>query len=270
MFCTNCQNPFATPYQSLAVPAPTSAPCPTVPVQPQYIPTTGPISSLAVPLYQYQNVNQLPTQYIYGDQGQNGNIVCGQRPLVSVTNQPMWNTPPHCVRTESRDAQNVANYDTFVADFSVRNPVNQRILPTLQALLEPSNIELIKNTIGDRLSEQFGFPVGIEDTVAFRQTINDVANENPAWMYDVQNGLPLLNNVIVNREFVVHQVALRQQLLYEKYIIRNDRQKFMPYGQSDHVVKGETINDPSSYTLNQKTPISYDCFLTQANLWCKK
>jgi len=195
--------------------------------------------------------------------------VCGQRPLVSVTNQPMWNRAPQCAPTETRTAQNVANYDNYVTNLSVRNPYNGQVLPMLQALLSPANIEYIKNTIGGYLTQEFGFDIGIEDDAAFRQTINDVANENPRWMYDVQNGLPLLNKVIINREYTVHQSAIKQQLLYEKYLITGNRQKFMPYGQSDHVVKGETVNDPSSYSLNQPTPISYDCFLTQANLWCK-
>jgi hypothetical protein len=214
----------------------------------------------------YRDVTNLP--HIYGAQGPNGNIVCGQRPLVSLTEQSMFNVPAQCVQTQSQVAENIENYDNYTSQLSVLNPFTRRPLPLLVALMAPTNIEFIKETIGCMLTKQFGFPIGIEDTPAFRQTINDVAVDNPRWMYDVQNGLPLLNQVIINREFTVHQSAIKQQLIYEKYIIRNDRQKFMPYGTSDHVIKGETVNDPSSYQLNQPVPISYECFLAQAGLGC--
>ncbi len=302
MFCTNCQSPYAAPYESLVgvntplgpngsaaannglVSHPTINPAlspacqTTIPTTAVLPPPQGPLQgygSLASPqpaplYYRYRDVNHLPTASIYGDQGPNANIVCGQRPLVSLTSQPMWNQPLPCVPTESKVGQNVSNYDIYQSQLSVLNPYTKEPLPTLTALWSPENIQFIKRTIECMLTQVFGFDIGIEDTAAFRQTISDVAVDNPRWMYDVQNGLPLLNQTIINREFTVHQVAIRQQLLYEKYLIRNDRQKFMPYAVSDHVVKGETINDPSSYTLNQPTPVSYDCFLTQANLWCKK
>ncbi len=280
MFCTNCNSPYAAPYQSLAgavgsaISHPTTLPCPTpASVETALATTTTPSqpSFLATPSgLVYKNVNNLPTQTIYGDQGANANIVCGQRPMNSVMAQPMWNTQVPCVPTETKVAENVANYDVYTSNLSVFNPLTHRPLPTLVALLSPQNIEFVKGSIECMLSKSFGFDIGIEDTPAFRQTFNDVAVDNPGMMYDVQNALPLLNQVIINREFTVHQSAIRQQLLYEKYMIRNDRQKFMPYAQGDRTVKGETVNDPSSYTLNRKTPVSYDCFLTQANLWCKK
>ncbi len=279
MFCVNCNSPYAAPYQSMAIPSPTVDPalppaCQThVPsAMPQGV--TPPLqpspAAIATPLSTYNYVTQQPTQGIYGDQGANGNIVCGQRPLNSMQSQTMWNTPPPCAQTETKVAQNVGNYDFYQSQWSVLNPYTREPLPTLTALWSPSNIEFIKRTIECMLTQVFGFDIGIEDTPAFRQTISDVATDNPRWMYDVQNGLPLLNQTIINREFTVHQVAIRQQLLYEKYMIRNDRQRFMPYAQGDRTVKGETVNDPSSYSLNQPTPISYDCFLTQAGLWCKK
>lgn len=281
MICTGCGSPYTAPYNTLLpstspLGTPTSAPCPTPSAEVAYapmpptvqVPPSGPQPSPA--LYAYRNTNHLPVESIYGDQGPNGNIVCGTRPLTSVREVPMWNEPPKCAPTQSQTAQNVSDYDFYQSALSVLNPYTGRPLPTVTAMWHPQNIALIKGTIECMLSKEFGFAIGIEDTPAFRQTISDVLVENPRWMYDVQVGLPLLNEVVVKREFTVHQSAIRQQLLYEKYIIRNDRQKFMPYAVSDHVVKGETINDPSSYTLNQPVPISYDCFLTQANLWCKK
>lgn len=271
MICTGCGSPYTAPYNTLLPPngpfgTPTSEPCPMPPAT--QVPPTGPQPVPA--LYAYHNTNHLPLDMIYGAQGPNGNIVCGTRPLTSIREVPMWNTPPPCFPTETKTAQNVSNYDFYQSALSVLNPYTQQPLPTVTAMWHPQNIALIKGTIECMLSKEFGFPIGIEDTPAFRQTISDVLVENPRWMYDPVVGLPLLNEVVIKREFTVHQSAVRQQLLYEKYIIRNDRQKFMPYAVSDHVVKGETVNDPSSYTLNQPVPVSYDCFLTQANLWCKK
>jgi hypothetical protein len=296
MFCTNCSSPYAAPYESLACPSNSglvsgSIPCaPTLnpalppacqdgispyPVQnsaissPPLIPgSVPPTTRPPPPQASYRYVSQLPVDQ-YGFQGPNGSVICGMKPLYSVPAQSMWNPAPNCPPTETKLASNVGNYDNYQSNFSVSNPITNRTLPTLAALFCPENIEYIKTTISDMLTKTFGFPIGIEDTPAFRQTINDVAIDNPRWMYDVQQGLPLLNNVIIQREFGVHQVALRQQLLYQKYIIEQNRQKFMPYGSSDHVVKGETVNDSSSYTLNQPVPISYECFLTQANLRCK-
>lgn len=279
MFCVNCNSPYAAPYMNLAGPTPTVDPnlppaCQThVPsAMPQGMtpPLVPSAAALANPLSSYRYVSQLPTQGIYGDQGMNGNIVCGQRPLNPMPTQPMWNTPPPCAQTETRVAENIGNYDNYQSYWSVLNPLTREPLPTLAALWAPDNVQFIKRTIECMLTQVFGFDIGIEDTPAFRQTISDVALDNPRWMYDVANGLPLLNQTIINREFTVHQVAIRQQLLYEKYLIKNDRQKFMPYAQGDRTVKGETVNDPSSYSLNQPTPVSYDCFLTQAGLWCKK
>lgn len=274
MFCTTCSSPYTSPYQTLHNPnavggSLTAQPCPLPPPPP----AAQPVTSGCIPpnnTLHYRNVNNLPLEGIYGAQGPNANIVCGQRPLVSLTEQSLFNEPPPCASTQSQVAENVENYDTYTSQLSVLNPYTRRPLPLLSALLAPSNIELIKNTIGCMLSKQFGFEIGIADTPAFRQTINDVALDNPRWMYDVQNGLPLLNQVIINREYITHQSAIRQQLLYEKFFIRNDRQKFMPYAVSDHVIKGETVNDPSSYQLNQPVPISYECFLAQAGLGCKR
>lgn len=275
---------FSQPYESIR--QPTTAPCPLPPPLPHSVnyasgipqapvtpispPAVPPQTTFGQPLFVYNDVNHQSRAGIYGDQGPNANIVCGQRPLTSVRAQPMWNEHPKCAPTETKTAQNVDNYDFYQANWSVLNPYNGNVLPTVSAMWHPQNIAFIKNAIECMLTKEFGFDIGIEDTPAFRQTISDVLLDNPRWMYDVAVGLPLLNETIIKREFTVHQVAVRQQLLYEKYLIRNDRQKFMPYPISNRTVKGETINDPSSYTLNQPVPVSYECFLTQANLWCKK
>lgn len=258
-FCADCASAYSAPYQVMDVPT----------LNPQ----TPPVCAQAIPLSPspqtvnpYRYVNDLSSPY--GDQGPNGNFLCGMTPIKSVPEMPLWNSRyAKCVPTQTQQQTNVDEYNNYVSSFSVDNPLNGKTLPTLAALLAPQNILQIKTTINAMLTQQFGFNIAIDDTPAFRQTINDVANENPRWMYDVHNGLPLLNNVIIQREFGVHQVALRQQLRYQRFL-EGTYPRFMPYGSFDHSTKGETVNDSSTYTLTQPAAISYNCFLAQTGLRC--
>jgi hypothetical protein len=266
MYCTNCTSGYAPTYAPITQFPPTVNPNLPQPCQPGTTHSLPPTPSNAPASLPYVYVNNLPKNY--GFQGPNGSVVAGMTPLSSVPEQSLWNAPQRCPQTQSQDKTNVEEFDNYIADLSVTNPYTGRTLPTLAALLEPRNIQFIRDSIGNALSKEFGFPVEIQDTPAFRQTINDVANENPRWMYDVSRGLPLLNNVIMNREWSVHKVALNQQLFYQKNFLEGNNPKYMPYGVMDHTVKGETVNDASSYSLNQPVPIAYNCFLAQAGLRC--
>lgn len=123
--------------------------------------------------------------------------------------------------------------------------------PVCDLFFHPENILFLKTQLENMLQNmtQEKHPIKVEITSEFCLTMYNVCSQNPSLAYSGFEGLKALNRMFLEWEGRIQYLSLRQHKLYEKWFIRNDRIRVMPYGSMEKVTRGEVVITPSAYTL---------------------
>jgi len=113
----------------------------------------------------------------------------------------------------------------------------------------PQNIKFLVDSIGQALSLLTKEQVRISPNDEFMQTMFDMAGRNVGLSH-TNESIAYLNRAVIDHETNVQLMSLRQRKLFYKYFWYQDRMKVFPYGQSDHVTKGEVTVSTSGYALS--------------------
>ena len=136
--------------------------------------------------------------------------------------------------------------------------------PLSEAFLKTENMEYIRRQIETNI-RQYTQDDGIRFllTREFAQTVIDHVRDNMALAYDVKNGIPILNDIIVHHETEIALLSQRQGRRYERWVLNNDRMKVMPYGFGDKTlhVRGENPVSSAGYQMNHPFQSQYKNYL---------
>ena len=136
--------------------------------------------------------------------------------------------------------------------------------PLSEAFLETANMEYIRSQIEMNIRKY------TEDdmvrfllTREFAQTVINHIRDNMALSYDVQHGIPILNDLIIHHETEIALLSERQKKRYDRWALNNDRLKIMPYGFGDKTLhaRGENQVNPSGYLMNHPFQSQYKNYL---------
>lgn len=136
--------------------------------------------------------------------------------------------------------------------------------PLSEAFLQTENIEYLRTTIEANLQRYLEDPqIRFLLTREFAQTVIDHLKNNQSLAYDVQYGLPILNDLIVHSETEVALLSQRQERRYTRWALHNDRMKIMPYGIGEKTlhVRGENQVSPSGYLMNHPFQSQHNHYL---------
>jgi hypothetical protein len=136
--------------------------------------------------------------------------------------------------------------------------------PLSEAFVNPTNVEYLRQQVEKNL-QQYTRDSSIRYllTNEFAQTMIDMIQNNQQLAYDVQVGLPILNDLVVHQETEMALLYERHHKRYVRWALHNDRPKVMPYGFGDKTnhVKGENQVVPSGYELNHPFKSQYQMYL---------
>lgn len=138
--------------------------------------------------------------------------------------------------------------------------------PLTRAYFHPQNVEFIRSEIEKRIRRYTGEPnIKIVLTEEFLQTMVDMAFRNQQYAYDVENGLPRLNEWTINHEGEIIMLSMRKRKQYERWILHGDRMRVYPYGLGDRTLhaKGENPQTQSPYLLNHPWKSQYQKYLDE-------
>jgi len=121
-------------------------------------------------------------------------------------------------------------------------------VPLVGAFLDPRNVAFIKDQIEQSLKYLTGQCVEVPITNELTQTLYDVLKGNWWMAYRVEEGLRLLNRMVVEHETKIQYYSLRHRCLYYKYFIHGDRMKVFPRAIPTHANGGEVTVSASGYT----------------------
>jgi hypothetical protein len=135
-----------------------------------------------------------------------------------------------------------------------------------EALLEPTNMEYIRQQIENNLRQYTG-----EDNIRFlltkefAQTCIDQIMNNPGLGWDAKVGLPLLNDIIIHHESEIAKLSARHNKRFTRWVLEGDRVHggYLPYGFGDKTLhaRGENQVSPSGYGLNHPDKSQYLMYL---------
>lgn len=138
--------------------------------------------------------------------------------------------------------------------------------PLTVAFFDPRNVEWIRSEIERRLKiktgeENLRYYINAE----FAQTMIDTALNNQGYAYNVEYGLPRLNQWVINKEEEIAYLSLRAQKRYEHQMLYGNRMRVFPYGVGDRTLhaKGENQVTQSPYLLNHPWKSQHEGYLNQ-------
>ena len=138
--------------------------------------------------------------------------------------------------------------------------------PLAQAFFSARNGHWLRNEMTRRLREALNEPNALYVfTEEFVTSMVEIVLTNPGLGLDVRNGLPLLNQWILDKEFEIAVLGQRQRKRYETQMLQGNRMRVMPYGLGDKTlhVKGENQMTQAPYQLNHPFKSQYQAFLQQ-------
>lgn len=136
--------------------------------------------------------------------------------------------------------------------------------PLSEAFLSTENMEYLRSQIETNIREYIGDKmIRFLLTREFAQTVINHVRDNMALAYDVKNGIPILNDLIIHHETEIALLSQRQERRYERWALNNDRMKIMPYGLGDKTlhVRGENQVSPAGYLMNHPFQSQYKNYL---------
>lgn len=136
--------------------------------------------------------------------------------------------------------------------------------PLSETFLSTQNVEYIRQQVEKNIQDYTGDPdIRFLLTREFAQDMIDRAKGNQALGWNVEVGVPLLNDLVVHRETEIACLSLRHVKRYTRWALHNDRWKVMPYGLGDKTLhaKGENQVNPSGYELNHPFKSQYQAYL---------
>ena len=158
---------------------------------------------------------------------------------------------------------NPSDVKTLYYDQVINGRITQPT-PLSDAFLDTNNIDFIRQQIETNIrnyiqDENIRFLL----TREFAQTVIDNIRDNMVLAFDVQNGIPILNDMIIHHETEIALLSQRENRRYERWILNNDRMKVMPYGFGDKTLhaRGENQVSPSGYLMNHPYQSQYKTFL---------
>jgi hypothetical protein len=120
----------------------------------------------------------------------------------------------------------------------------------IQAFLSPKNLAYMIQEIEKTASESAGFPIKLQLDSDVVNTIIRVAMSNAGFSrYPLAQAIAYMNAQVVQHESMIAYESIVLKMLYHKYYIENDRMFVMPYGESTHEPKGDSILESSGYFL---------------------
>lgn len=161
-----------------------------------------------------------------------------------------------------------------ITPYDVRGAWVQQVLEGAQAqdsplslyFFSPENVEFVRSEIERRLRLKLEEPnIKYVMTQEFAQSMVDMALNNQGWAYDVEGGLPRLNQWVINKEVEIAYLGQRQHRRYETQMLQGNRMRVFPYGLGDKTlhVRGENQLTQAPYQLNHPFRSQYDAFLNQ-------
>ena len=203
-------------------------------------------------------------------------------PLFAVmANIPSKTCNSHDLQCQSRNTELPFEYpealggmysDNIIVPSQVKDAYYQEVIkggiyqatPLSEAFLTPENMEYIRLQIENNIrqyinDDQIRFLL----TREFIQTVVDKLKDNQFSAYNIQVGLPVLNDQIIHHETQIALLSERQRMRYLRWALYNDRSKVMPYGYGDKTnhVKGENQLTSSGYDLNHPFKSQYRAYL---------
>jgi hypothetical protein len=177
--------------------------------------------------------------------------------------QPPFEYPEAMGGMYSDNIISPSDVKTLYYDQVIKGRITQPT-PLSEAFLETNNIEFIRQQIENNIrnylqDENIRFLL----TREFAQTVINNIRDNMSLAFDVQTGIPILNDIIIHHETEIALLSQRENRRYERWVLNNDRMKVMPYGFGDKTlhVRGENQVSPSGYLMNHPYQSQYKTFL---------
>lgn len=148
----------------------------------------------------------------------------------------------------------------------VLNAARASDTPLTQAFFSIENVNWLKSEMERRLQRKLSDPtVKYLITEEFVTSMIDMALNNYFYAYDVEKGLPLLNQYLLNKEVEITYLGQRQRKLYETQMLQGNRMRVFPYGLGDKTlhVRGENQVTQAPYQLNHPFKTQYQAYLDQ-------
>lgn len=127
----------------------------------------------------------------------------------------------------------------------------------------PENMLWIQQKLEYMLSQATGQLIRVEINDEFILTMMDMAKRNPGLAYTGNEGVATLNNMVINHEFEVQFLSLRQQGRYKSDVIQLNTPLYYPHPEYTHHKKGELVVDSSGYMLTNPHGNNFDAYNSQ-------
>jgi len=114
----------------------------------------------------------------------------------------------------------------------------------MQAYLSPANMACVASEIEKLLHSWTGIPFKVLLDDQLQLTMERILQDNyAAYSYQVADGVRILNKYAIDHEAQVHFLSYRQQQLYKRYFLTQDRMRVEPRPFYDRALKGEQLLD---------------------------
>ena len=162
--------------------------------------------------------------------------------------------------------------DNLIQPYQVKQAYYEQVIkaglaqpsPFSEAFLSPENIEYIRFQIQKNIQEYTEDPnVYFILTKEFAQDMIDRTYHNQALAWDVKVGVPIMNDIVINRETEIAKLSQRHVKRYTRWAVHNDRLKNLGYGLGDKTnhVHGENQVSPAGYQMNHPFQSQYKAYL---------
>jgi hypothetical protein len=162
--------------------------------------------------------------------------------------------------------------DNLIQPYQVKEAYNEQIVkaglaqpsPFSEAFLSTQNVEYIRQQIQQSIREYTEDPhVYFILTKEFAQDMIDRTYNNQMLAWDPKVGVPLMNDIVINREVEIAKLSQRHVKRYTRWALHNDRTRVAPWGIGDKTnhVHGENQVSPAGYQLNSPFQNQYRAYL---------